>query len=167
MQHQTTTGHPLKGPLAMAVGAVALLALAAFYIFGNPSLIDGTVKTTRHDAVISQELLWEKAADPLTQEIKNLYRNQHMTPLLDSGSAKTKDGAQRLLAANRAIDSLKIQSLAVVHRKANDTSSEPEILVTATYSMDPPLDNITTRTFRAKAKNRGAGSWTFYGETTP
>ena len=164
MRYQTKIGASSKNPVSLVAGVVVALGVVAMVIFGKPAFLDGILKTTPHDAAISQELLWEKAAPAVTQEIKDHYRNKYMTPLLDPAAPKTKDSNQRILNVNRSIDSLKIQSLQVSRRFRNDSSPDPELLVTATYTMDPSLDATTTRTYRAKAKNRGAGAWTFYGE---
>lgn len=164
MKNESQVGFQLKGPWAIA-GIIAVVLLGGGYLLINkPDTLKSLVTENAYDASLPPETVKEKTDGPIRMELQRVYREKYLAKLVDSPDRLKPEVAKKIIEINRAIDSLDIRNVTIKKRSIHTEGNDVTLLVTVEYTMTPPLDDITTRTFNAEAKRNGKGTWTFFGE---
>jgi SMC interacting uncharacterized protein involved in chromosome segregation len=164
MNNDSQVGFQLKGPWAVAaVIAIVLLGGGYMLVYKLDSL-KSLVQENAYDANLPAETVKEKTEGPIRMELQRIYREKYLAKLVESPDRLKPEVAQKIIEINRAIDSLEFRNVTIKKRAIHTEGNDVTLLVTVDYTMTPPLDNTTTRTFNVEAKSNGKGSWQFYGE---
>jgi hypothetical protein len=164
MNNETQFNYQLKGPWAIAAVVVIVLLGGGYLLVNKPDALKNLVLENAYDTTLPPETIKEKTDGPILMELQRIYREKFMAKLVESPDRLKPEVAKKIVEINRSIDSINISQVTVKKRSVYTEGSDIALLVTVNYTMTPPLDDITSRTFNVEAKNNGKGSWIFYGE---
>lgn len=149
----------LKGPAGIIA---AVIVIGGVLVWKGPSGLMDLLRDGR-TMRLSEKTLNTTGRQEIHNELTIYYRQKFQDPLMKAAgdnSGANQDAAEELLAMNKVLSTLKIETMKPRYRTRLDTGDRLELYIDVTYSMQPaPPDDKTNRTFSVDVERNGRGRW--------